>query len=380
MREMNKKKILVFHPALAPYRTDFFNSIHKCFDANFFFYRENLQSQKFDNYEMKKLIDFVPKYLNFGDSRLMFFLKLKSLLIIIKSKPDIILCSEYDIVNFYAIIFRFFSSKKYLIITICDDTIKIANSKAFYKKICRKLLFQFLDGVILTHVEIIRWYKLNFKLKSKLMLFPIVRLDQFFIERLNSSSKISNSLFTKYNLKNKKVFLYVGRFARVKNINFLIDAFSQIAHFNKDAVLFIIGSGELEMNLRSEVKNLKLENRVFLPGRLEGEQLLAFYRIADVFILPSVHEPFGAVINEALLSGCYVLSSKEAGGASLIKENINGNTFDPYNIEELVCSINQTLSMPEIFNKSNKKNNRMLTSYDEYFLTFYNELKGMINF
>ena len=70
----NRKKIIVFHPALAPYRVDFFNSLNENFDADFYFFNENLLNQKFNQDKLKKEIDFNCNYLKKG-----FFYRIRSL-------------------------------------------------------------------------------------------------------------------------------------------------------------------------------------------------------------------------------------------------------------------------------------------------------------
>ena len=70
-------------------------------------------------------------------------------------------------------------------------------------------------------------------------------------------------------------------------------------------------------------------------GRKEGDELLAWYNIADIFVLPSVQEAFGAVTNEALLAGCYTFVSEKAGSSSIIHSGFNGEIFNPHSTIEL---------------------------------------------
>ena len=81
--------------------------------------------------------------------------------------------------------------------------------------------------------------------------------------------------------------------------------------------------------------------------------------LGDVFVLPSKYEPFGAVVNEALLAGCYVLCSLAAGASCLIEDGVNGNVFSPDSLQELVSLLKRSLD-----NVKEDKHNRMLLSYD----------------
>lgn len=68
---------------------------------------------------------------------------------------------------------------------------------------------------------------------------------------------------------------------------------------------------------------------------LEGEELFAWYDVADVHILASCQEAFGAVTNEALIAGCFSVVSKKAGSQCLIKDGVNGFNVDPDSIEDI---------------------------------------------
>ena len=61
-----KKKLIVFHPAIAPYRVDFFNSIDEIFDAKFYFEFDNALEQTFDQKRLQEYLSFIPKYLSPG--------------------------------------------------------------------------------------------------------------------------------------------------------------------------------------------------------------------------------------------------------------------------------------------------------------------------
>lgn len=79
---------------------------------------------------------------------------------------------------------------------------------------------------------------------------------------------------------------------------------------------------------------LKIE-RYIIPWEKTGHELYAWYNIAQLFVLASWQEAFGAVTNEALQGGCRCLISELAGSQCLIKEGINGCTFNPHDQKHL---------------------------------------------
>ncbi|MBE9114781.1 glycosyltransferase [Lusitaniella coriacea LEGE 07157] len=92
------------------------------------------------------------------------------------------------------------------------------------------------------------------------------------------------------------------------------DALQGFAKANlPDAYLLFAGDGEMRGELEAEAEKLQVRDRVKFLGFLSQSQLPEAYRSADLFILPSEYEPFGVVVNEAMLCGCPVLASDRVG-------------------------------------------------------------------
>lgn len=108
-------------------------------------------------------------------------------------------------------------------------------------------------------------------------------------------------------------FLYVGRLSPEKNLDLLIKAFETLSDLSLD----VIGFGPQE----AELKAAAPDNVKFL-GAIDNDRLPAYYRIHDVFILPSKSEPWGLVVEEALNNGTPVIVSDRVGcQADLVKED-----------------------------------------------------------
>jgi len=125
---------------------------------------------------------------------------------------------------------------------------------------------------------------------------------------------------------------------RVKNLHRLIDAYAR--YLTKVGGhgwgLVILGDGELRAELEAQIDVLKLRGQVILPGFRQYPDLPTFYGLASAFILASLKDTWGLVVNEAMASGLPVLVSERCGCADdLIDEGVNGYTFDPCDIEAL---------------------------------------------
>lgn len=370
-----RKRLLVVHPALAPYRINFFNSLNDSFESTFYFFNENLLNQEFDQEKLKQKLNFKCNYLKKGFNISGRSFRYGVLSLVRKNKPDIILLPEYHLSNTSIILYRLIFKKKFKIYSVCDDSVNVAANASKLRRLMRFFQLKYLDGVVLTHNEVLYWYRQQLRPKCKLFVFPIIRKEDGFLKELVASYPIAEGYMDQYKLQDKKVILFVGRLVEVKNLKRLIEAFKIVYDKNKDSTLIIVGSGEKEYALKNLVSRLKLNNSVILPGRFEGKGLLAWYMLSKIFVLPSYYEPFGAVINEALLAGNYTLVSELAGGASLIKEDVNGNTFNPYNLKEMSNLIEKTLSKDELFNDDNLiKESKMLFSYSQMFENFKNNI------
>lgn len=108
-------------------------------------------------------------------------------------------------------------------------------------------------------------------------------------------------------LEDKLVVGHIGRFCYQKNHDFLIDIFNEIHKQRQEAVLLLIGEGELEQDIRNKVKELGLEDSVRFMGKQKDTS--EFYQAMDCFVLPSRYEGLGVVAIEAQACSVPVICS-----------------------------------------------------------------------
>jgi glycosyltransferase involved in cell wall biosynthesis len=143
--------------------------------------------------------------------------------------------------------------------------------------------------------------------------------------------------------------LAVGDIYVQKNYHSLVRAFAIVAQRNTQVKLKIVGrpidQEYLEL-LKEQVEKLKLGGRVEFAGELPKEKVLALYRSATVFVLPSTVESFGLTLLEAMACGTAVASSRTAampevaGDAALY--------FDPENPADIAEKLLQLLAQPSL--------------------------------
>ena len=109
-------------------------------------------------------------------------------------------------------------------------------------------------------------------------------------------------------------FLYVGRFAREKNLTGLLDAFAKYANETASPwPLVLVGDGPQRRSLINHVKQLEAPHLIGVHPFAQAQQLIGYYGLAGCFVLPSVSEPWGLVVNEAAALGYRFLSRISVG-------------------------------------------------------------------
>ncbi|TKC91168.1 glycosyltransferase family 4 protein [Trinickia terrae] len=139
-----------------------------------------------------------------------------------------------------------------------------------------------------------------------------------------------------YRSGGKPVFLFVGRLSEEKGVGTLLEAFAGIRGRLPGATLRIVGTGPMGDALKAKVAGLGLSDSVHFAGSLQDEPLSVEYFSATCLVLPSLSEPWGLVVNEALSHGCPAVVSDSCGCVpELIVEGESGYAFVPGDVAGL---------------------------------------------
>lgn len=196
--------------------------------------------------------------------------------------------------------------------------------------------------------------------KSKLFSMPYAVDNAFFQERARAAKSERESLRARLGLPSgAPVVLFCGKLIAKKNAETLIRAFaSPVAEINhthssssparptslnpSDSMrprLLIVGQGELRAQLEALADQLA-PGRVHFTGFKNQTELPALYDLCDLFVIPSLFEPWGLVVNEVMNAGKPVLASDRVGAAAdLIQQGVNGAIFpagDAHRLAELL--------------------------------------------
>ncbi|MEI6499147.1 MAG: glycosyltransferase family 4 protein [bacterium] len=143
----------------------------------------------------------------------------------------------------------------------------------------------------------------------------------------------------------RKIVLFVGRITYQKGVDYLITAAGKVAKLYPKAVFVIAGSGDMRNQIINQVANLGISDKVYFPGFMREKELEKIYRSADVYVMPSVSEPFGIVALEALANRVPVILSKQSGAVEVLNHALKVDFWDT---DELANKIIAVLKYPNL--------------------------------
>ena len=152
--------------------------------------------------------------------------------------------------------------------------------------------------------------------------------------------------------KNRPTILYVGRLSHRKGLHTLIIAMRRVVKKIPEARMLIVGDGLMREFIKLLIKAFGLEENVKLLGSVPERQLKLFYKMSDVFVLPSVYgESFGIVLLEAMASGVPVVATDTGGIRDVVKDNCTGLLVERENSEGLAKAMLKVLKDPKLAEK-----------------------------
>jgi glycosyltransferase involved in cell wall biosynthesis len=147
-------------------------------------------------------------------------------------------------------------------------------------------------------------------------------------------------------------FLTVCRFAPEKNLVRLILAFARYRDQSNPSTawdLVLCGDGPGAAKVAGAIAQSGCAGVIHRPGFLQADALTRYYAHAGAFVLPSLSEPWGLVVNEAAASGLPLLVSARAGCAATLVPDPQGTTgyqFDPLDLEEMTIKLALMAALP----------------------------------
>ncbi len=178
------------------------------------------------------------------------------------------------------------------------------------------------------------------KLGVKLFRSSWIPCNKVKVGMLTADSGIFNSDATLS--KRKREILYVGKFNERKNIVRTVKIFKELHDSHSDWYLTCMGAGDKESELRAIAKSCA---GITIKPFATADELSKAYKESKFFILGSYNEPWGVVVHEAALSGCFLLLSNRVGAIPDLANNKNSMIFNPYSDDDIRQTLEKAFSM-----------------------------------
>lgn len=323
---MNKKlRVLCFHPALAPYRLDFFNLLAELVDLEVVFHQKNLHTQKFAQEKLLSAARFRYEYDTFGFDLCGRFLRFGTGRFLRERHPDVVVSYEAS-PNVFGLIFRKLVFRpKWKLWTSTDDNADQIRKRTGFRRLLRNFVLRYVDGVITPSEDAAKSLREIVGTHVKVSVLPIVHNLEVMRSNATEVFRRGREWRNKeFSLLEQKLLLFVGRLNQVKNLHWLVRQFERL---ESKCALVIVGEGEEGMALRQLAMDLQVSDRVIFMGHKEGDELYSIMSAADALVLCSHHETYGAVVGEALQWGTPCVVADTCGACCLIQAGSNGFVF-----------------------------------------------------
>jgi len=336
-----------------PYRDTQFELIKKKYPELIVYFTGDHRENRLWNTSKNNFYIFLKKIISVGQ-----FGQLNYGLFNIIKKSDILIIGGYEQPSYMVLALL---AKLYGIPTILmfDGVApsRVSSCKNNIKYLLKKFIISKFSVIWANGSVAYKYFKECFRVDGSKIFNQFLSVDSsIFDQKIDKKSEIKSFMRKKYAIDSKqKVLLYSGRFVERKKVLDLINALSIVKRSNCgiDIKLILIGDNdEIASDLYKNCCKTQAIDCMFL-GFIQKEDLYKYYFFSDLLVLPSVDEPWGLVVNEAIYSQVPVVASSDVGSAfDLVEDGINGYIFEKGNIVDLSEKILSALNIrDEIVNQ-----------------------------
>ena len=151
-----------------------------------------------------------------------------------------------------------------------------------------------------------------------------------------------------YIKKEDRIVLFLGRITLQKGPDYFVEAAKLVSERIPNVKFVVVGSGDMQGQMIKRVIELGLINKFLFSGFLRGKDVDRAYKMADVYVMPSVSEPFGITPLEAMRNSTPVIISKQSGVSEVVKHCLKVDFWD---VNELANKIIAVLKYRALHNE-----------------------------
>ena len=139
--------------------------------------------------------------------------------------------------------------------------------------------------------------------------------------------------------KKEKYVLFMGRVTFQKGPDYFIGAADMVLKLMPDVRFIMAGNGDMLTRMVRRAAQLRIGNRIHFTGFLRGQDVDRMYALSDLYVMPSVSEPFGIAPLEAMLYDVPVLMSRQSGVSEVIQNALKVDFWDVREMANKICAV-----------------------------------------
>ncbi|MBP7205171.1 MAG: glycosyltransferase [Candidatus Cloacimonetes bacterium] len=177
------------------------------------------------------------------------------------------------------------------------------------------------------------------------MIMSRYRIDTAKIRIVHNAFSLSEeSVTTKRRIFRGPTVLFLGRITLQKGPDYYLEVAARVLKAHPEARFIVAGTGDMERQLLRDSASRKLQNRFLFTGFLNRGQVEDILRASDIYMLPSVSEPFGISPLEAMAFGLTSIISKQSGVAEVVN---HAYKIDYWDVDLMASTVNYLIDNPD---------------------------------
>ncbi len=226
-----------------------------------------------------------------------------------------------------------------------------SRSRLLAKQLFFRMLKPLVAGVLTIGSNNAAYWDVYFGRRVPQFLLPYAVDNAFFAEKAEAAKPQVPALRAELGLQpGRPVILFASKLQTRKLADNLLEAYRRLlvrGHTYAPPYLLFVGDGEERARLEASAARERLSGVRFLGFKNQTE-LPAFFALADVFVLPARHEPWGLVVNEAMAAGVPVVLSSDVGAAAdLVTPGVEGFVYPTGDVDAMTVALERVLASPE---------------------------------
>jgi glycosyltransferase involved in cell wall biosynthesis len=248
-------------------------------------------------------------------------------------------------------------------------------AKLAVKNLFFRILRRFAYGVLSVGQRNTEYWRHHFGADIPVFSIPYAVDNEFFEERCRAASTTREQLRQQLSLvAGRPVLLFASKLLARKCCIDLVDAYLELAKRSRSGgesrllpYLLIVGTGEQRQQIESRLHQASEQDRegIRLLGFRNQSELPRFYDLCDAFVLPSIHEPWGLVVNEAMNAAKAIVVSDQVGcQPDLVTDGDNGVVFPARDVGALADALARVLSDPVACRKMGERSLQRIQAFN----------------